>query len=45
MQGAKSTILDDISLAEFTVIIKKFKRRKAPRPDGVPVELYKEITG
>ena len=33
----------DITYEELDRIIKRFKRRKKPGPDGVPMELYKEL--
>ena len=33
----------DITLKELDQTIKRFKRRKKPGPDGVPMELYKEL--
>ena len=38
---ANSMQLDDITMQELRDIIKKFKRRKAPGPDNIPMEFYK----
>jgi len=32
-----------ITLKELREVIKKFKRRKAPGPDNVPIEVFKEM--
>ena len=36
--------IDEIMMDELRDIVKQLKRRKAPGPDEVPIEIYKEMT-
>ena len=41
--AAKEYNTEDITLEEIKEVVKKLKRRKAPGPDEIPAEIFKEL--